>query len=241
MGHEVKIQETNKAKLKEMMKEYNVETFRNSLDVDAVCVVTPSDTHYDIVKHWLSNSVHVFCEKPLCFSYEQAKELITLAEKKNRILAVGHVFRFTNGAKLFKELCNLIEPKHITMNFLNDKPPRKDSNIMYNLAIHYLDLLDYVGFGKGKISYHSIEKFNGIIRLEYHNCSVYIYVAYSADEKKRIIKLECDGIEIEIDLAVNNNEPLKEELKHFIKCIENNTYPVNYAEAEIIRTLENLR
>ena len=47
-----------------------------------IFVVTPNSSHYKIVKKCLQNKVNVFCEKPLCISYEKAKNLINLSKKK---------------------------------------------------------------------------------------------------------------------------------------------------------------
>ena len=241
LGHEVKIQEIDELRKIGAMKKYDITEFKSWMDVDAVCITTSSDTHYDLVKYWLSNSVHVFCEKPLCFEYEQARELIELSEKKNRILAVGHIFRFTQGAKLFKKLYDILTPNFISMKFHNDKLPRKDSDIMFNLGIHYLDLLDFIGMGKGKIVDCKKSLNDGYLKVQYHNCEVDILLEYDSTKKQRKLLLNNSYSKSTIDLSINNNEPLKDELLHFVECVEKNVYPVNVAEAEIIKTLENLK
>ena len=54
-----------------------------SPDIDAVAVVTPVWTHYELAKKALNNGKHLFIEKPFTCNVEQADELIELAEKKN--------------------------------------------------------------------------------------------------------------------------------------------------------------
>lgn len=58
--------------------------------IQAVSIATPNNTHYEIAKAALEHDLHVYCEKPLCFTTEQADELIQLAEEKQRIFAVSY-------------------------------------------------------------------------------------------------------------------------------------------------------
>lgn len=58
--------------------------------VQAVSIATPNNTHYEISKAALEHGLHVYCEKPLCFTTEQADELVKLAKEKKRIFAVSY-------------------------------------------------------------------------------------------------------------------------------------------------------
>ncbi|RQW64839.1 Gfo/Idh/MocA family protein [Vibrio viridaestus] len=58
--------------------------------IEAVSIATPNGTHYEICKAALNAGLHVVCEKPLCFSNEQADELVELAQSKNRIVGVTY-------------------------------------------------------------------------------------------------------------------------------------------------------
>src|SRR3989344_313852 len=62
----------------------------NSPDVQAVCIATPTNTHFTIAKEALENGKHVLCEKPLAMAVEECQELKDLAAKKKKILMVGH-------------------------------------------------------------------------------------------------------------------------------------------------------
>ena len=66
-------------------------------DLDAVVVATPTNTHYAIVRDALLANKHVMCEKPLCQTSKEAEELIELADERNLILMIGHVFLFNNN------------------------------------------------------------------------------------------------------------------------------------------------
>lgn len=73
--------------------------------IQAVSIATPNSTHYEICKAALEAGLHVVCEKPLCFTVEQAEELVALAEKQNRI--VGVTYGYT-GAQMLHQAKNMI-------------------------------------------------------------------------------------------------------------------------------------
>ena len=58
--------------------------------IDAVCVVTPTDHHYEVAKTFLQAGIHVICDKPLCVSLNEAKELLKLADKSGLIVCLTH-------------------------------------------------------------------------------------------------------------------------------------------------------
>ena len=66
-----------------------------SPDIDAVAIVTPVWTHFELAKAALENGKHVFVEKPFTATSQQAEELIELADRKNLRIMVDHTFLFT--------------------------------------------------------------------------------------------------------------------------------------------------
>jgi predicted dehydrogenase len=76
----------------------------NSPNIDAVAVVTPVWTHYELAKRALENGKHVFVEKPFTWSVAQAEELIELADRKNLKIMVDHTFLFTGAVKKIKDV-----------------------------------------------------------------------------------------------------------------------------------------
>src|SRR3989344_2635975 len=112
--------------------------------VDAVSVVTPTTSHYEIAKDCLLQGKHVFVEKPLCFDHQQAQELLDLAHKQKVILSVGYVFRFNPLMNRVKELLYEIgEIHYIHGRYIHSTvPPRKDSGVIFNLAVHLIDYLN---------------------------------------------------------------------------------------------------
>lgn len=72
--------------------------------IDFVCITTPNFTHYEIAKCFLEKGIHVYCEKPLCFTVEEAKELEKLAKEKGLLFCVTYTYTGYNMVKLAREL-----------------------------------------------------------------------------------------------------------------------------------------
>src|ERR1700722_14524841 len=70
-----------------------------SPDIDAIAVVTPVWTHFELAKTALENGKHVFVEKPFTCTTAQAEELIELADRKNLKIMVDHTFLFTGAVR----------------------------------------------------------------------------------------------------------------------------------------------
>src|SRR5260370_25524310 len=75
-----------------------------SPQIDAVAVVTPVWTHFELAKAALQNGKHVFVEKPFTSTHQQAEELIELAERKNLKIMVDHTFLFSGAVRKIHEL-----------------------------------------------------------------------------------------------------------------------------------------
>ena len=75
-----------------------------SPDIDAVAIITPVWTHFELAKAALENGKHVFVEKPFTSNVAQAEELINLAARKNLQIMVDHTFLFTGAVRKIKQL-----------------------------------------------------------------------------------------------------------------------------------------
>ncbi len=78
--------------------------------IDFVSIVTPNITHYDIAKTFLEHGIHVVCEKPLCFTRNQAVELEELAKEKELFFAVTYSY---SGYAMVKQAKKLVEDGYI--------------------------------------------------------------------------------------------------------------------------------
>ncbi|MGB6826961.1 MAG: Gfo/Idh/MocA family oxidoreductase, partial [Terracidiphilus sp.] len=78
----------------------------SSTEIDAIAVITPVWTHYELAKAALEHGKHVFVEKPFTSTTEQGERLIELASRKNLKIMVDHTFLFTGAVKKISELLN---------------------------------------------------------------------------------------------------------------------------------------
>ena len=108
--------------------------------VKAVSVVTPTFTHYDVVRQCLEANVHVLVEKPFTATLAQADELIELQKARQLVLAVGHLKRLQPAIEHLRSL-NLGSPRYIEAERLAPFKPRSlDVDVIMDLMIHDLDL-----------------------------------------------------------------------------------------------------
>jgi len=121
-----------------------VHVFRSIEEViencDAVSIVTPTITHYDIASRFLRAGKHVLVEKPMCDHAEQAASLVTIAQQKNCILQVGHVERFNPVFTFLQKTAT--DPRFIETHRLSPYPARStDIGVALDLMIHDLDIV----------------------------------------------------------------------------------------------------
>lgn len=115
--------------------------------VDAVVVATPASTHAAIVKECLEYDKDVLCEKPLTLHLQEAEVLVKLAEKRQRILMVGHTFLFNAGIRKLKDYISVgyfgkIHYMHSVRTSLG--PIRNDSNAVWDLAAHDVSIYSFL-------------------------------------------------------------------------------------------------
>jgi len=116
-------------------------------DIDAIAIVTPVWTHYELAKIALENGKHVFVEKPFTCTTGQAEELIELAERKNLKIMVDHTFLFTGAVKRIKELIDngtLGDLYYYDSMRVNLGLFQHDVNVLWDLAPHDLSIMDYL-------------------------------------------------------------------------------------------------
>lgn len=143
------IVEKNPAIYKKIEQEFGKECisdYHNLLKcgIDAFSICTPASTHYEIAKDALNAGINVLVEKPLTLSSLEAMELVNLAKKKKKILAVGHVFRFDPAIKKLKEEIKkgtFGKIYYLSLSRLGLKKPREDAGAVLNYATHDLDIM----------------------------------------------------------------------------------------------------
>ncbi|MFZ0977947.1 MAG: Gfo/Idh/MocA family oxidoreductase [Candidatus Acidiferrales bacterium] len=118
-----------------------------SPDIDAVAVITPVWTHYELAKMALENGKHVFIEKPFTSSAAQAEELIELAARKNLTIMVDHTFLFTGAVRKIRELTEsgaLGDLYYYDSLRVNLGLFQHDVSVIWDLAPHDLAIMDHI-------------------------------------------------------------------------------------------------
>src|SRR5881296_3213376 len=118
-----------------------------SPQIDAIAVVTPVSTHFELAKVALENGKHVFVEKPFTSTTQQAEELIELADRKNLRIMVDHTFLFTGAVRKIRELIDnntLGKLYYYDSTRVNLGMFQSDTNVVWDLAPHDLSIMDYV-------------------------------------------------------------------------------------------------
>jgi predicted dehydrogenase len=107
---------------------------------DALNIVTPTTTHFEIARTLLAQGKHVLVEKPMTDSSAQAAALCELALQTNCVLQVGHVERFNPVFHYLEKMAT--EPKFIECHRLSPYPARStDIGVVLDLMIHDLDVV----------------------------------------------------------------------------------------------------
>ncbi len=107
---------------------------------DALSVVTPTTTHYELAKALLARGKHLLVEKPMTSTAAQAAELVAMAQTHGAVLQVGHVERFNPVFGYLERAAT--EPKFIECHRLSPFPARStDIGVVLDLMIHDLDVV----------------------------------------------------------------------------------------------------
>jgi len=139
-------------------KEFGYKSFKSEEEliasVEVIDVVTPTITHFGVAKKAITAGRHLFVEKPITSTYEEAEELIALAKNHKVKGQVGHVERFNPA---FRAVADKIEkPMFIEAHRLAEFNPRgTDVPVVLDLMIHDIDVILSVVKSKVKSIYAS--------------------------------------------------------------------------------------
>ena len=209
--------------------------------IDAVCIATPTDTHFQITKEALESGKHVLCEKPLALTSQECDELKELAKKKNKILMVGHVFLFNAGILWLKQCLESGELGQIHYAYstrTNLGPFRYDVNALWDLAPHDISIFNFL-FDKCPSSVSAVgQKCLGnsledltFATLEYEpDIVVNVHVSWLDPKKVRQITIVGDKKMVVWD-DLDNVGPIKLYDKHVEKTA---TFYETYGEFQLL-------
>ncbi len=108
--------------------------------VDAVSIATPTVSHHKVASCCLEAGVHVFIEKPVAKTVDEAREIVDLGREKGLVVQVGHIERFNPAVRA--AMVVLDAPKFIEVHRLGVFVPRgTDVAVVLDLMIHDIDLI----------------------------------------------------------------------------------------------------
>jgi predicted dehydrogenase len=125
----------------------NYEEMLSRTDIDAVIIATPTASHFPLALAALKAGKHVWIEKPICSTSQQAKILIEEADKRGLVLHVDHTFVYTGAVKFMKaqitngSIGSLLYYDSVRVNL---GLFQKDVNVLWDLAVHDLAIMDHV-------------------------------------------------------------------------------------------------
>ncbi len=119
----------------------------NNPEIKALCIVTPSHTHFGLVKKALLAHKHVYVEKPISTSSKEALELKELAQKMDVKLLVGHLLLYHPAVNRLKMLIAqgvLGDIKYVQSDRLNINYFKNDRSVMWDLAPHDVSMIAHI-------------------------------------------------------------------------------------------------
>lgn len=221
-----------KYKIKNVSKDYK--DVINS-DIDAVSICTSNETHFEIAKAALDAGKHVLVEKPITLKSKEAYKLVEIARKRNKVLAVGHIFRYNNA---INEVKKLVERKFFgniwylrfqwTIRWMSEIYPDKQLDIIVDMMPHIYDMINHITnlwpkkincFAKAYIK-KDLEDTAYIISELPNNILVHTEISWTLPEKVREIDLigskaaaKIQAISQEVKIFKNSNEGEKLEVE----------------------------
>jgi predicted dehydrogenase len=115
--------------------------------VDAVVIAVESPLHYELVKSALEHGKNVYVEKPLALSVSHAEEVVSLAQRKNLKLMIGHLLEYHPAVNYIKDLMKIGKvgtSLYLYFHRLNLGIVRKDENVWWSLAPHDISVACYL-------------------------------------------------------------------------------------------------
>lgn len=212
----------------------------NDPEVDAVIIATPTETHYRLAAEAIQAGKDVFVEKPFTLRIDEAQELVSLADRHNRTLMVGHLLVYHPALEKLRAILKggeLGEIRYLYSQRLNLGVIRTAENALWSLAPHdvavVMDLLEEVpGTVTAQGAAYVREGIEDVVFLQLHFQSgrmAAIHVSWLDPHKER--KLTIVGTK---KMAVFDDMEPTEKLRIYDRGVNRPDY-ASYAEALTLR------
>lgn len=248
----VGVADTDIERAGEIAGKYGTKAYKDYRDLigkaDALSIVVPTTLHYEIAMECLRSGKDIIVEKPITTTIAEADELIAEAERQEKILQVGHLERYNSGIMALSEMIDrpiFFESLRLSP-FLNRST---DVDVTLDLMIHDIDIvLSLVSSPVRSVKAIGFSSITDMIDearawVEFENGLAGFFTASRiSEEKQRKLRVFQDSSYIELDYQNSSikkfshrgaqedikpeyREPLKEELKDFIRCVSNREAP----------------
>jgi len=234
------ISDSNEKKLLEVSKKYDLKYVTDPVSeiekVDGVIIATPTSTHFDLIKRFEGKVNNIFVEKPLASDIRESKEIVDLADKEDIKIQVGFIERFNPSLIGLHSILGESEGV-ISIDFqrTNKLDRILDTDVVYDLMIHDIDLSLYLNGPAKKIDSQGIVRNNCIefasaMIVHQNNKLSRIQASRITDKKIRKIQATCFDRYIDCDLF---RRELISSRQSTIKAEEGKPYVISTTE-EII-------
>jgi len=223
-------------------------------NLDAVSIAVPTSLHKDVALEFIEVGTSVLVEKPIADNVKNARAMIEAANEKNVILMVGHIERFNPAVLKLRGLIERGElGKIVTISAKRVGPMAKrirDVGIIIDLGVHDIDVISFL-FGQkvksvyaraGNVLHPAGVEDHALITLGFAEGTGIVETNWLTPHKTRTLNVVgtkgiayLDYIEQSLKLynsewikeaKIERREPLKNELEHFIECIEKKKRPI---------------
>lgn len=216
-------------------------------DVDAVTICTPTVTHTDLALEVIAAGKHLLIEKPMTDTVQQAQRVIDAAKAADATLMIGFVERFNPSVQIAAEVIDKGDLGELVLGSARRLGPFVpgrvgDIGIVKDLAIHDIDIARFLVkqeatsvYAITGTLYHKYEDHANIVIRFDDKPSFFLECNWLTPHKQRMLNitgsngvLALDYISQEVTLGTSHwvqkstskwDEPLKRELKHFVKCV----------------------
>jgi len=222
--------------------------------LDAVSIAVPTSLHKEVALEFIKAGTSVLVEKPIADTIENGKAIIKAAEETGVVLAVGHIERFNPAVLKLKELIDRGElGKIVTITAKRVGPMAtriRDVGIIIDLGVHDIDVISYL-FGEpvktvyaraGNVLHPAGVEDHALITLGFEDGSGIVETNWLTPHKTRTLNVVGTGgiaylnyIDQSLKLynhewvkeaKIQKREPLRNELEHFLECVETGKRPI---------------
>lgn len=247
----------------EMADQYKAEYFKDykkmleQVKPDMVSICVPTAYHFSVAKDVIEAGANLLLEKPITMDLKEGGELIKLANKHKVKMLIGHIERFNPAVKKVKELIDKGELGDITSIMarrVGGFPPQiKDANIAVDLAIHDIDIVNYLlddlprEVVVAKRNSHIKNREDSVeIFMKYKSASAYVQANWITPVKIRKLNitgtegyLEMDYISQKIEFYKSNYDKFLQEIgdysDYILRFSDPDRIDMNVAKKEPLR------